>query len=54
MRPGDVVWLAFGDSGASNDDMIIRITETVVPEPASLAILGMGLLGLGFAARRRV
>jgi len=52
-------WLFWDDSGAgpddNHDDMIIKAVfrPTEVPEPATGALLGLGLLAMGAAARGR-
>jgi len=54
------IYVFLDDNGASNDDdhddYFVRITVTdgppTVPEPTSFALIGSGLLALGFAARK--
>ena len=46
------VWLAEGGSNVSQTFVGVNLSSVATPEPATLAIIGLGLAGLGLARRR--
>lgn len=54
-KPISIVLGYSGPNGAGQGDFdLVQLTSTATPEPTTAALLGLGLLGFGFLAKRKL